>query len=77
MERRRRKVVLMITVSVCFVVPFGLVLLTGCTSDTVRLRHPQTGRTAQCGPNRGMSPETAAVQREHCIEHYDRQGYER
>jgi hypothetical protein len=67
----------MIIISVRFVIPFGLVLLTGCASDTVRLRHPQTGKTAQCGPNRGMFPETAAVQRERCIEHYERQGYER
>jgi hypothetical protein len=67
----------MITISVRFVMTLGLALLTGCSSDTVRLRHPQTGKTAQCGPNRGMSPETAAEQRERCIEHYQRQGYER
>ena len=67
----------MITISVRFVMTLGLVLFTGCTSDTVRLRHPQTGKTAQCGPNRGMSSETAAVQRERCIEHYQGLGYER
>jgi hypothetical protein len=67
----------MITISVRFVMILGLVLLTSCTSDTVRLQHPQTGKTAQCGPNRGMSPKTAAVERERCIEHYESQGYER
>ena len=67
----------MITLSVRFLMILGLVLPTGCTSDTVRLRHPQTGETAQCGPNRGMSPETAAGERERCIEHYQSRGYER
>ena len=67
----------MITISVRLVMMLGLALLTGCTSDTVRLRHPQTGKTAQCGPNRGMSSATAAGERERCIEHYQLQGYER
>ena len=67
----------MITISVRFVMTLGLVLLTGCASDTVRLRHPQTGKTAQCGPNRGMSSQTAVVEQERCIEHYQLQGYER
>ena len=67
----------MITLCVRFVMILGLVVLTACASDTVRLRHPQTGKTAQCGPNRGMSPETAAGERERCIEHYQGQGYER
>jgi hypothetical protein len=67
----------MITLSVRFLMILGLVLLTCCTSDTARLRHPQTGETAQCGPNRGMSPETAAGERERCIEHYQSRGYER
>ena len=71
----------MIALSVRFVMILGLVVLTACASDTVRLRHPQTGKTAQCGPNRGMSPETApetaAGERERCIEHYQGQGYER
>jgi hypothetical protein len=67
----------MITNSVLLIMTLGLVFLTGCTSDTVRLQHPQTGKTAQCGPNRGMSPETAVGERERCIEHYQLQGYER
>jgi hypothetical protein len=36
----------MITLSVRFVMILGLVLLTACASDIVRLRHPQTGKTA-------------------------------
>jgi hypothetical protein len=67
---------MMITVSVRFVMTLGLALLTGCTSDTVRLRHPQTGKTAHCGLSEGMSPKTAVANRERCIEHYQSQGYE-
>ena len=55
----------MITLSVRFVMISGLVVLTACASDTVRLRHPQTGKTAQCAliaacPQR-LLPENVSV----------------
>jgi hypothetical protein len=49
--------------------------LTGCQSDSVRLRHPQTGEVAQCGPYGQMSSETAAATREQCISEYKQKGY--
>ncbi|HTL63287.1 MAG TPA: hypothetical protein VL261_16710 [Nitrospira sp.] len=51
--------------------------MTACQSDSVRLRNPQTGEIAQCGPYGQMSSETAAATREQCIGEYQRQGYER
>ena len=57
-----------------------LVLLVGCTSDPVLLRHSKTGKTVKCGPypTFHFPDKAAAVQRERgCIEDYQRQGYER
>jgi hypothetical protein len=57
-----------------------LVGLVGCTSDPAFLRHPQTGKKAQCGPYSvaGWAATQAATVRERgCIEDYQRQGYER
>lgn len=55
------------------------VLLVGCMSDTVHLRHPQTGVQVQCGPyeETGMTAQIAESERERCIQDYQRQGYER
>ncbi|HKT36415.1 MAG TPA: hypothetical protein VJR03_16440 [Nitrospira sp.] len=50
---------------------------TGCQTDSVRLRDPQTGQIAQCGPYGQMSSKTAAATREDCIGDYQRLGYER
>jgi len=61
--------------------PFTLVListaLTACQSDNVRLRNPQTGEIAQCGPYGQMSSKTAAATREQCINEYQLKGYQR
>ena len=57
-----------------------LTLLAGCMSESVYLRHPQTGKKAQCGPymNAGIAASQSATIRERgCIEDYQRQGYER
>ena len=60
-------------------VTFVAVLATvmGCQSDSVRLRHPQTGQIAQCGPYGTYSSQTAAKERERCISDYQEQGYQR
>lgn len=49
--------------------------VTACQSDSVRLRNPQTGEIAQCGPYGQMSSETAAATREQCISEYQQKGY--
>jgi hypothetical protein len=59
-----------------------LALLAGCATETklVLLRHPQTGKTAQCGPypTTGHTSKITAVEHERgCIADYQRQGYER
>jgi hypothetical protein len=54
-----------------------LTILSACQSDSVRLRNPQTGEIAQCGPYGQMSSNTAAATREQCIGEYQQQGYRR
>jgi hypothetical protein len=58
-----------------------LALFAGCQTDPVFLRHPQTGRTVQCGPyshsTDPISFETATTKEGNCVEKYERQGYER
>jgi hypothetical protein len=54
-----------------------LTTVAGCQSDSVRLRHPQTGQIAQCGPYGTYSSQTAAKERERCIGDYQEQGYQR
>ena len=51
--------------------------VTGCQSDSVRLRHPQTGEIAQCGPYGSYSSQTAEKEREQCIKDYQAKGYQR
>ena len=47
--------------NIAFVMFVGFVAtVTGCQSDSVRLRHPQTGQIAQCGPYGSYSSQTAA-----------------
>jgi hypothetical protein len=63
-----------------FTIAWMLALLAGCSTDPVLLRHPQTGKTAQCGPYSATksSAKIAAVELERgCIADYQRQGYER
>jgi hypothetical protein len=56
--------------------PFLVVTtFTACQSDSVRLRNPQTGEIAQCGPYGQMSSKTAAATREQCISEYQQKGY--
>ena len=64
-----------------FYLPFTFVLisiaLAACQSDAVRLRNPQTGEIAQCGPYGQMSSKTAAATREQCVNEYQQKGYQR
>ena len=63
------------------IVFLGLLLM-GCATELIRLRNPQTGDVAQCGPYTNMHPFFPALsphwkaERE-CIEDFQRQGYER
>jgi len=58
-----------------------LAFVAGCQTDPVFLRHPQTGKTVQCGPyshnTDPLSVEAATVKESNCIAKYERQGYER
>ena len=57
-----------------------LAILAGCTTDPVHLRHPQTGKTVQCGPYptaTGPATMTALEHERGCVQDYQRQGYER
>ena len=63
-----------------FVLPVLLILAACQIVETVYLRHPQTGRVAQCGPYQGVGPQMGAVnvvQQRGCIEDYRVQGYVR
>ncbi len=65
---------------VLFMMGVALLILAACTyTDTVFLRHPKTGLTAQCGPYRysGYTATAAAMRESRCIDDYQRQGYER
>lgn len=63
--------------SVVFMLVGVLTIVMGCQSDSVRLRHPQTGEIAQCGPYGSYSSQTAAKERDRCIRDYQEQGYQR
>lgn len=53
------------------------------TSETVYLRHRETGETVQCGPYKRAAAERAQAQASviaelrYCVEDFQRQGYER
>ena len=54
-----------------------LAVLASCTGPVI-LRHPETGKTVQCGPDDTDQSAEAAYRRERdCIEDYQRQGYRR
>lgn len=54
-----------------------LAFLAGCTGPVI-LRHPETGKTVQCGADDTEESAEAAYQRQRdCIEQYQRQGYKR
>ena len=58
----------------------ALAVHTGCMTDPVLLRHPQTGKTAKCGPypmTTGATKIASVAQERGCIEDYQRQGCER
>jgi hypothetical protein len=69
----------MILISVQLLMILMSALLVGCRSETVQLRHPQTGVEVQCGPyeETGVTAQMAESKRERCIQDYQRQGYER
>lgn len=60
------------------VIVAAALLLAGCT-DTVTLRHAQTGATARCGGNyaMGLYAFSANDREARCIADFQRQGYER
>lgn len=57
-----------------------LLVLTGClTTDPIYLRHPQTGKTVQCGPydSRALHAQASAIREGQCTEDFRAQGYVR
>ena len=63
-----------------FVGVLAPLLLAGCMTDPVVLRHPKTGEKVQCGPySAAMGPtdKTATILEKNCIDLYQREGYER
>lgn len=56
----------------------GIILaLAGCTGPVI-LRHPETGKTVQCGSDDTEQSAEVAYRREReCIEDYQRRGYKR
>jgi hypothetical protein len=62
----------------CLIIGVSLSLLFGCVAD-VKLRHPQTGKTAVCegGYCPGVICLPAQDRQFRCIDDYQRQGYER
>lgn len=58
----------------------ALCLMTCACTDSVKLRNPTTGATAECGPymNEGMGQPASVAQREaRCLDDYQRQGFVR
>jgi len=52
--------------------------LIGCATPPVRLRHPQTGHTVQCGPYRRLVLGLPAMILENdCVNDFQKRGYER
>ena len=54
-----------------FVILWVVGLLAGCAPQTAMLEHPDTGKTAQCGPFKTLMEESQ------CLNDYYAQGYKR
>ena len=58
----------------------ALAVVGGCINESVLLRHPETGKTVQCGPYPiygDIASVNARLECERaCIQEYQRQGYE-
>lgn len=57
-----------------------LTLLTGCATEQILLRHPQTNEIAKCGPYSAptVADRVEGIKRtRECIEEHERQGYRR
>jgi len=62
---------------VTVIVAIGCFWLAACgVTETVILRHPETGKKVECGPYFGH-PNLGRGDLRHCIQDYHRQGYER
>jgi hypothetical protein len=57
----------------------GCLLFAGCSSESVILRHPQTGATVTCGPysHYGIFGGDYVRSMPQCITDYQRKGFER
>ncbi len=56
-----------------------VLVVAGCSTDPVHLKHEGTGQIVQCGPydNRPINSFASAEREIQCIRDYQRQGYER
>ena len=52
------------------------ILVGGCTSETVYVRHLETGAVVQCGPYTG-GPANRTASLRYCVGAYQQQGYVR
>jgi hypothetical protein len=52
-----------------------VIMLGGCTTTPVILKHPTTGETAQCGPY--VNTDAGVLWEAQCVGHYQAQGYQR
>jgi hypothetical protein len=68
-----------VMIGIVLVLFLGCSLFAGCSSETVILRHPQTGATVTCGPysNYGFFGGDYWRSMPQCITDYQRQGFER
>ena len=53
------------------------VLAVGACTDAVMLRHPDTGRTAKCGPYLWDDTVSLAMREAQCIQDFKEQGFVR
>ncbi len=63
-----------------YIIACGMLALAACAyTDPVLLRHPETGKTVQCGPypTGGIQATAAAMHEARCLDDYQRQWYER
>ncbi len=53
-----------------------LVLIYGCYSQPIFLKHPTTGEVTKCGPY-GMQDHTELARENRCIDDYKSRGFQR
>jgi|GEM_PF-2356056 len=63
-----------------FTIAAVLTVFSGCATEQILLRHPQTNEIAKCGPYSAptVADRVEGIKRtKECVEDYERQGYRR